>query len=110
MKKLCRNWSMRNLTLNGRMLVFKTFILSQIPFALQSQVIRQNDVKYMERLCYQFVWNNKPERIARAVLKNSKAEGGINGLDAQTFVMSLQIRQYLKAENNITCEKKLWLI
>ena len=97
MKQLCRKWSGRHLTINSRMLVFKTFILSQLPFALQSQVIRLNDVKYVEKLCYQFVWNNKPERVARSILKNTKAEGGISGLDTSAFVNSLQIRQYLKA-------------
>lgn len=51
-------------------------------------------------MCYQFIWNNKPERVARSILKNDKQNGGINGLDIASFVDSLQIRQYLKANMN----------
>jgi hypothetical protein len=37
--------------------------------------IEKDDITEIERTIYKFLWGNKPERIARAKLKNCKEEG-----------------------------------
>lgn len=51
MKELCRKWSNRYITLNSRMMIYKTFILSQLTFAIQSQEIKLREQKLIEKLC-----------------------------------------------------------
>ena len=101
MEKLVTSWMKRGLSLNGRMIAAKTFLLSQIVFQAQALNIAVKEIKKIERLIYSFVNGSKtlygPERIARIRLKASKEQGGINGVDVDSFVKSIQIRQYSKA-------------
>ena len=94
-------WKKRNLSLNGRMLAAKTFLLSQIVFQAQVVDIATKEVRKIERLIYSFVNGAKalygPERIARNRLKADKDQGGINGVDVASFIRAIQIRQYNKA-------------
>jgi len=92
------SWSRRNLTPYGRMIILKTFALSQLVFVSQHSNISTNDVRKIEAICYKFVWGGKPDRIKRAVLKNSKEHGGINGIDVDCFLKAIKVRQFLKAE------------
>ena len=85
----------------GRMILAKTFLLSQIVFPAQVVQIHRKEIKKIEKLIYAFVNGARnlygPERIARTVLKAPKEQGGINGVDVDAFLKSIAIRQYSKA-------------
>ena len=101
MESIVTSWRKRTLSLNGRMLAAKTFILSQIVFQAQAVHIAAKEIKKIERLIYSFVNGAKslygPERIARKRLKTAKDQGGINGVDVDTFIKTIQLRQFNKA-------------
>ena len=104
MEKIITAWKNRGLSLNGRMVAAKTFVLSQIVFQAQVVEIATKEVKRIERLIYSFVNGSRslygPERIARDKLKSTKERGGINGVDIETFITAIKIRQYSKAMDN----------
>ena len=95
------SWGKRQLSLNGRMVLAKTFLLSQIVFPAQVLKIQKKEIKKIEKLIYSFVNGSKnlygPERIARNNLKASKENGGINGIDVACFVQSIVLRTFCKA-------------
>ena len=101
MEKIITAWRSRTLTLNGRMLAAKAFVLSQIIFQAQVTKIATKEIKRIERLIYSFVNGAKslygPERIARRRLKATKEAGGINGVDVDSFIKAIQVRQFNKA-------------
>ena len=101
MELIVASWGRRNLTINGRMLLAKTFLLSQIVFPAQFYQIGNREVKMIERLIYSFVNGARhlygPEQIARKYLKADKENGGINGADVSCFVAAIAIRQFGKA-------------
>ena len=101
MEGIISSWRKRTLTLNGRMLAAKTFVLSQIVFQAQVVTIATKEIKKIERLIYSFVNGAKslygPERIARRRLKATKEQGGINGVDVDSFIKAIQVRQFNKA-------------
>jgi len=99
---ILKYWSGRNLSPNGKMIILKTFALSQLVFVSQHSNIMASDIKKIEALSYKFVWSGKPDRIKRGVLKNDKANGGINGVDIDCFLSAIKLKQYVKAEKN--CE------
>ena len=70
----------------------------QLTFVNQFQNISTADIKQIESLCYKFLWNGGPERVKRSTLKLSKLEGGIDGVDIESFLSTIKIRQFLKAE------------
>jgi hypothetical protein len=104
LKRILQNWSQRSLSINGRMIIAKTFAASQIVYTLQSYAIRNNDLKTIEKAIYAFVNGRKdsigPETIARKLLKAPKSEGGINGIDIESFANAICTRTYAKAANN----------
>jgi len=82
-----------------KMIIVKTIALSQLIFACQSMEIKESDLKRIEATCYNFVWSRNRDRIKRAMLKNEKQEGGINGVDlVDCFIRIIRLRQFFKAE------------
>ena len=72
-----KKWMCRNLTLEGKILIVKTYGLSQLIYNLQCYGILQKELVLVERLIFKFVWSkdwNKLhvcERIKRSVLKKN---------------------------------------
>jgi hypothetical protein len=60
-------------------------------------------LKVIEKAIYAFVNgrtnSNGPETIARKLLKAPKSEGGINGIDIESFVNAICSKTYAKASN-----------
>ena len=72
-------WKMRDLTLFGKVTVIKAFLQSQLVYQLS--VLPSPDNKFMkriEKLLFNFLWSNKPDKIKRSTMYCSKDDGGIN--------------------------------
>ena len=94
-------WRGRQLSINGKMIIIKTFAISQLIYSSQFQVINSKDVRKIEHLCYNFLWNG-PDHVKRAFLKAGRDEGGINGIDIESFFNTIAVRQFLKSYDNKT--------
>ena len=81
------------------MIILKTFAISQLIFSSQFHAISPKDVRKIEHICYKFLWNG-PDRIKRAFLKSGRDEGGINGIDIESFFHAIAVRQFFKSYNN----------
>ena len=102
LEKILENWSRRCLSINGKMMIIKCHALSQLTFANQFQNILGKDIKRIEKICYKYLWNGGPERVKRSTLKLAKLDGGIDGIDVESFLLAIKIRQFIKADLN--CE------
>ena len=76
-KEQLNRWKGRNLSINGKMIILKTFAISQLIFSTQFQSIKPKDLKRIEHLSYSFIWNGT-DHVKRGILKSGKQEGGIN--------------------------------
>ena len=63
LRSILLNWSKRNLSIYGKMLIIKCHALSQLTFVNQFQNITKSDIKMIESLCYKFLWNSGPDRV-----------------------------------------------
>ena len=90
-------WKGRNISINGKMIIVKTFAISQLIFTSQFQIIRPKEVKKIESLCYSFVWNGV-DRVKRSVIKSGRENGGINGIDVESFFYAIAVRQFEKSK------------
>jgi hypothetical protein len=99
-------WLPRYLTLEGKLLIVKTFGLSQIIYSLQMCEIKDSDVKKLESIIYKFLWNKKwsgnraPDRIKRAYLKLPYERGGLAAPDIAILNAALKSRQFVRASNS----------
>jgi len=100
-------WMCRNLTLEGKILIVKTYGLSQLIYNLQCYQILDKEIKLVERLIFKFIWcrewssNKWVERIGRKVLKNEYEEGGMKAPDIECMNKALKLKQFLRA-NKVT--------
>lgn len=64
------------------------------------------DTSKVESICYNYIWQGK-DRIKRAIIKNHTIDGGLNGIDIESFMLSSKIRSYIKAEKHFPILTKI---
>ena len=100
-----KKWIPRNLTMEGKILIVKTFGLSQLIYNMQSVRFRPLDIISAEREIFKFIWStsekqNGIDRIARSVMKNDYEKGGMKVTDVECLDRSLKLRQVIRAQNS----------
>ena len=97
LSRILSKWKYRNMTIIGKMVVIKTYAMSQLVYVSQFMNISAADIRRIEKICYGFLWNDKPEQTQRAFLKNDKYSGGINGVDVEAFLDAIKVKQFVKS-------------
>ena len=93
-----KNWSTRQLSVLGKILILKTFGISQVIYLMQSMSLCDNDVKQLNAILYKFIWNRHfcaakaPERIRREIVNKPIRLGGLGMLDLSMLSESLKLR------------------
>ena len=92
-KNTLRLWSVRDITPIGKILLIKSFALSQLVFLFM--VLPNPPSNYFDelnKLFFNFIWNHKPDKVKRTVLCNTKENGGLNMIDVRIFANSLKTK------------------
>ena len=98
MDKNFKQWTRRSLTTLGKILIAKTYGISQIIFLLQSMDIKMLHYKKLNALLYKFIWNRRylaakaPERIKRNITNLPIKLGGLGMLDISELDEGLKLR------------------
>jgi hypothetical protein len=101
-----KKWMCRDLTMEGKILIIKTFGLSQLIYNLQCYQVKDLDIVIIERMIFKFIWsknwnkNRVSERIKRSVLKNDYFNGGLNAPDIECLNRALKLKQFIRASNS----------
>jgi len=99
-------WRMRNLTLQGKILIVKTFGISQLIYSFQSTYVRDSDLKSIDNIIFRFIWNIKKRnpiasgKIRREVLKKDYEKGGLNAPDINLINSAIKYKHILRHFNN----------
>ena len=99
-------WSNRNLSILGKIQIFKTFGLSQILFVATTNLFSTKEEKQLDNLIYKFIWNrditkNKaPDRIKRSILKREIRNLGFGMIDFRDIINSIRIKTVLRLMND----------
>ncbi len=111
MEDILKIWGRRYLTLYGKVTVLNTFVISQLVYLLS---VLPSPSKAMltqiEKMIFDFVWCNKPDKVKRGVMKLSKYDGGMSIPDIGIKNDSLKIawvQRIMKGNNpwNIMIQK-----
>ena len=81
---------MRNLTLEGKILGFKTLDLSKIVHLCFTSVALKQIIEEIENIQKNFLWTHSNPKIEHSTLCNSFATGGQRNVDINTKIASLQ--------------------
>ena len=98
-------WTARNLTIEGKILIVKTFGLSQLIYNMQSYEFKDVEITNTERIIFKFIWStsknqNGIDRISRAIMKNDYEKGGMKVTDVESLDRSIKLRQYIRAQKS----------
>ena len=102
-----RSWSSRNLSLLGKIQIFKTFGLSQILYTLSVMDIKKLELKALTGIIYKFIWNRNmdakkaPDRIKRKILEAKVNNLGFGMIDYREVVKSLRLKNLIRLLNNV---------
>ena len=99
-KKVFNLWFHRTLTVYGKIVVIKTLALPKLcHLALVLPDLSNQQIKELENLAFNFLWNNKPDKIARDHTKLAEKAGGLGFPDIKDFWQSLKFSWLRRAIN-----------
>ena len=84
-------WSLRKLTVLGRVTIIKTLIIPKLTHLFISLPNPPKPmIKTLNKMLFQFIWQTKPEKIKRELLLQDYTNGGIKMPDIQHVITSLK--------------------
>jgi len=89
LKNALHVWKCRKLTIYGKITILKCLGISKMVYAFSVLNVPKEIVKEVNKLVYNFVWNNT-ERIKRKTLINTYENGGMNMLDIECMIDALK--------------------
>ena len=92
---------MRNLTLEGKIVIFKTLAISKIVFQSMITPVPRHIVNELERIQKAFLWKNSSPKIKHETLCNDYKGGGLKNIDIKkSFVSSFKFHSNLFFKRN----------
>ena len=90
-EKIIAIWRWRNLSVHGRITIFKTLALAKIIFASYLSCVPYNIIKELEKIQKDFIWNGKPAKVKHYTLISDYENGGLKDIDIKLKFTSLQL-------------------
>ena len=70
-------WKFRRLTLLGKIAVLKSLVASQLVYIFSPLQTNHEAIKEINTIFYEFLWNDKGDKIKRKIMINDYSEGGL---------------------------------
>ena len=83
-------WRMRNLTLEGKINVFKSLAISRVIHLALVTPISSDIINYLNTLQKDFLWKNKNPKIKHETLCKDYDKGGLKSVNISSKLVSLQ--------------------
>ena len=98
---------MRNLTLEGKIVIFKTIEISKIVFQSFKTTVPKHIVNELKKIPKAFLWKNSTPKIKYETLCNDYKAGGLKDVDIPSKIIALQCSWIRRFYNNSFHEWKL---
>ena len=96
-KKTIKQWLGRNLSIYGKIIVTKTFLMSPYIYPMQSIGLPEHVLTELNRLFFGFIWKKKFsnkrafEKVKRKIMTQEFEKGGLKMIDMHTLQNSLYL-------------------
>ena len=100
-------WKMRNLTLKGKIVNFKTLAISNIIFQSMTTPVPRHIVNELERILKTFLWKNSSLKMKHETLCNDHKGGGLKNINILNKIISLKCSWIRRLCDNSFHEWKL---
>ena len=94
-------WKYRNISLQGRVTIIKTLLLSKVSYLLLSIPRPTTAVlKTLRKMLFSFLWNGKNDKISRLTTIKSTLKGGVGMVDLDSYITALKVSWIKRAITN----------
>jgi hypothetical protein len=95
-------WNNIRFNLIDKITVLRTFALSKLWYLLNFITLEEDEIRKLEKLSFNYIWNGKKELIARKILYGDFKEGGLNMVCIRAKINMIFIRNllYIKFNRN----------
>ena len=90
-KDLLGIWKQRNLTIAGKIQVFKSLIFSKLVYVATMNTVPKTITDQLQVIHKDFIWRGKKVRIKHSTLIGEYADGGLRDLDISSSLTSVKI-------------------
>ena len=84
-------WRWRNLTIIGKIALFKSLVFSKIVFISYLNSIPKALIEKIEQIQKEFLWDKKRPKIKQSSLKSDYKYGGLKSIDVTAKFESLKL-------------------
>ena len=97
LKRIITLWTRRNLSILGKIIIAKTFLISQFIYIMQSIGLPDHVLTDINRILFSFIWKKKTsnrkafEKVKRKVLTQEYEKGGLKMIDMKTLQDALYL-------------------
>ena len=95
-------WTVRRLSLIGKITVLKSLVASHVIHLLSPLQINSQIIKQINDLFFDFLWSSKGDKIERNIITQNSGNGGLRMIDIKSFnkaLKSVWIRKNLDESN-----------
>ena len=89
-QQVLRFWNRRILSLEGKIIIFKTLAISKIVYLAFLTVIPNSLIEELQRIQKTFIWHSSRPKISHKTLCNNFENGGLKHVDISSKIISLQ--------------------
>lgn len=90
-QQLFNIWSMRDLSLIGRILIAKALASTKLLYAMSTTVVTEECLKQAQDIIWKFVWNRKPPKVKKSVMCQKPVDGGLKVIDLSAQAKAMRI-------------------
>jgi hypothetical protein len=91
LKKLLAIWGQRDLSILGRITVFKSLAFSKVIYQCNNLAVSSDFLKELNQVAFNFIWGYKKDKVKRTAVIADYADGGLKMLDTESFVNAQKI-------------------
>ena len=84
-------WECRGLSLEGRILIFKSLALSKLLYASTMKCLPKQMLDQLNTLQKSFIWSNRKPKIKHSTLIADYGEGGYKDIDIKSKISALKV-------------------
>ena len=89
-QNILKTWRMRDLSLEGKVTIFKSLAISKIVHLVLVTNIPLSTIELLIRIQKEFLWGKQKPKIKHETLRNNYENGGIKNVDIFFKIVSLQ--------------------
>lgn len=106
-ENILRIWRMRNLTLQGKITVFKSLAISKVVHLALVTTFPSDILNHLNKIQKDFLWYQKNPKIKHSTLRNIYENGGLKNVDIDYKITSLQCSWIKRLFDNSTHSWKI---